>query len=106
MQEDNEAQEDGALAADDMVPEIGQHTRSFISIPDIYQPFTKVAEKVVANYTLFKKPLLTPGELHQLVREAWDMAQSESRYLERTNVVERYVCWPTYTLICWSADIP
>ena len=80
--------EEVALVIDDMVLEIGQNTRSFISIPKIYHPFTKVAEKVGANYTLFKKPLLTPGELHQLVREAWDLAQTANRYLERTSMVE------------------
>ncbi|RPB21815.1 hypothetical protein L211DRAFT_851266 [Terfezia boudieri ATCC MYA-4762] len=45
-----------------LAPGIGRGTRAFSAIPDILQPFASTTQKIVTNYTLYRKPLLTPGE--------------------------------------------
>ena len=46
---------------------------------------------LVANYTLYQKPLLTPGEALLLAQNTWDRAQSANRYVEKVKEVENYV---------------
>ncbi|KAF8415551.1 hypothetical protein BGX38DRAFT_1335304 [Terfezia claveryi] len=53
-----------------LAPGIGRGTQSFSAIPDILQPFTSTAQKIVTNYTYYRKPLLTPGELLLLIQHA------------------------------------
>ena len=51
----------------------------------------KIAEGVVVDYTLFKKALLTPGEVLLLINNAWEKAQLSSRFIEMPGTVNRYV---------------
>ena len=51
---------------------LGRGSRSVAAIPDIYQEMTKIAVKVVAAYTLYQKPLFTPGETLLLIQNSWD----------------------------------
>lgn len=50
-------------------PELGKKSRAFSSIPYRYQATTLGARKIVANYTLFRRALLPPGEVNKLVRQ-------------------------------------
>ena len=70
---------------------LGRGSRSFAAIPDIYQEMTRIASKVVEAYTLYQKPLLTPGETLLLIQNAWDKAQYGDRYLEKVREVDNYV---------------
>ncbi|RPB25705.1 hypothetical protein L211DRAFT_848030 [Terfezia boudieri ATCC MYA-4762] len=74
-----------------LAPGIGKWTRAFAGIPGIHQGITNVARKIVEQYTLYKKPLLTPGEILLLIQNAWARAQIESRYLERVPAVDCYL---------------
>ena len=56
-----------------------------------YQSMAKIAEGVVVGYTLFKKSLLTPGEVLLLINNAWEKAQSRSQLIEMPDTVSRYV---------------
>jgi hypothetical protein len=69
---------------------LGKNTRAFSGIPDNYQSMTIVARRVIENYTLYQKPLLTPGETLLLLQSAWDRAQG-NRYIERIKQVDTYV---------------
>ena len=53
-----------------LAPGIGKGSRSFSSILDIYQPTALVAQKIIQHYTLYQKPLLTPGEVLLLVESS------------------------------------
>ena len=91
MQDDKTGSEDdGILTVSDLGPELGR-TRSFIAIEAKYQPMAKIAEVVVVDYTLFKKALLTPGEVLLLINNAWEKAQLSSRCIEMPGTVNRYV---------------
>ncbi|RPB19932.1 hypothetical protein L211DRAFT_852802 [Terfezia boudieri ATCC MYA-4762] len=57
-----------------LAPGIGRGMRAFSAIPDILQPFASTAQKIVTNYTLYRKPLLTPGEVLLLIQHAWSKA--------------------------------
>ncbi|KAF8437829.1 hypothetical protein BGX38DRAFT_1273858 [Terfezia claveryi] len=70
---------------------IGKKTRSFAGIPGIYQGITNTTRKIVEHYTLYKKPLLTLGEILLLIQNAWARAQTECRYLERVSAVDIYL---------------
>jgi len=52
---------------------------------------TRIAAKVVAAYTLYQKPLLTPEETLLLIQNVWDKAQYGNRYLEKVREVDTYV---------------
>ncbi|RPB19387.1 hypothetical protein L211DRAFT_853202 [Terfezia boudieri ATCC MYA-4762] len=41
-----------------LAPGIGKWTRAFASIPGIHQGITNVTQKIIEQYTLYKKPLL------------------------------------------------
>ena len=45
-----------------LAPGLGKNSRSFAAIPYIYQPTTRTAGKVIENYRLYQKPLLTSAE--------------------------------------------
>jgi sulfur transfer complex TusBCD TusB component (DsrH family) len=70
---------------------MGRGSRSFAAIPDKYQEMTRIAAKVVAAYTLYQKPLLTPGETLLLIQNAWHRAQLHNRYVEKVKEVDNYV---------------
>ncbi|RPB19989.1 hypothetical protein L211DRAFT_852695 [Terfezia boudieri ATCC MYA-4762] len=73
-----------------LAPAIGKGTRAFSAIPSVLQPFTSTAKKIVTKYTLYKKPLLTPGEILLLIQHAWSKAQTEPRYVERVKEVDTF----------------
>ncbi|KAF8430919.1 hypothetical protein BGX38DRAFT_1146771 [Terfezia claveryi] len=54
-----------------LAPDIGKKTRSFASILGIHQGITNTIRKIVEYYTLYKKPLLTPGEIQLLTQNVW-----------------------------------
>jgi hypothetical protein len=74
-----------------LAPGVGKGTRSFSAIPYMLQGFAIAAQKVVINYTLYRKPLLTPGEVLLLIQSAWNKVQTEPRYIEREKEVDSYV---------------
>ena len=75
-----------------LAPGIGRGSRSFSSIPIEYQSTVLLGAKIIENYTLYQKPLLTPGEILLLVRNTWEAAQTEqNRYVEKIKVVDIYV---------------
>ena len=88
-----------------LAPGLGRGSRSFAAIPDIYQEMTRIAAKVVAAYTLYQKPLLTPGETLLLIQNAWDRAQYGDRYLEKVREVDNYVRSENPDNLCRTANI-
>ena len=50
--------------------ELSRKSRAFSSIPYEHQATTQGAREIVANYTLFRKALLPPGEVNKLVFRA------------------------------------
>ncbi|KAF8418912.1 hypothetical protein BGX38DRAFT_1242449, partial [Terfezia claveryi] len=73
-----------------IAPGLGKNTRAFSSIPGHYQHMTSIARTVVENYTLYRKPFLTPGETLLLLQSAWHKAQG-NRYVERIKPVDTYL---------------
>ena len=59
---------------------------------DMYEGMAYKARAIIENYTLFKKPLLKPIELHQLFEEACLRSQEGYRQLEITAEMDEYVC--------------
>ena len=88
--ENNEAEP--SQSASVLAPILGVGSRSFSSIPYPLQPYTKVAQKIVASYTLYKKPLMTVDETIALINKAWAKVQMQPRQVELVKVVENYVC--------------
>ena len=80
------SEDDRLLTVSGLAPELGR-TRSFNAIEAKYQSMTKIAEAVVVDYTLFKKSLLTPGKVLLLINNAWEKAQSGSRFVEMPGTV-------------------
>ena len=75
-----------------LAPGVGKTSRAFIAIPERYHEMTRIAQKVVSEYTLYQKPLLTAGETILLIQSAWDKAQlTGNRQVERIKAVETYV---------------
>jgi len=75
-----------------LAPGLGQDTRAFTGIPDRHQGSAAIAWKIVEDYTLYHKPLLTPGEMLLLVQDAWHRAQKQSKqHLHKVKEVDRYV---------------
>ena len=62
------------------------------TIPDMYEGVAYKARAIIENHTLFKKPLLIPVELHQLIEEASLWSQEGYRQLEITAGMDEYVC--------------
>ncbi|RPB18309.1 hypothetical protein L211DRAFT_854246 [Terfezia boudieri ATCC MYA-4762] len=75
-----------------LAPGVGKGTRAFSAIPSVLQPFASTTKKIVTKYTLYKKPLLTPGEILLLIQHAWSKAQTEPCYVERVKEVDTFVC--------------
>ncbi|KAF8440636.1 hypothetical protein BGX38DRAFT_1205495 [Terfezia claveryi] len=73
-----------------IAPGLGKNTRAFSSIPGHYQHMTSIARTVVENYTLYRKPFLTPGETLLLLQSAWHKAQG-NQYVERIKPVDTYL---------------
>jgi len=65
-----------------LTPGVGKISRSFIAIPERYHEMTRIAQKVVADYTLYQKPLLTAGETILQIQYAWDKAQTGNCQVE------------------------
>ena len=75
-----------------LAPGIGWGSRSFSSIPIEYKSTVLLGAKIIANYTLYQKVLLTPGEILLLLRNTWEAAQTEqNRHVEKIKVVDIYV---------------
>ena len=53
-----------------LAPGLGNHSRAYAVIPCMYQSTTRTAGKMTQNYTLYQKPLLTPGEVLLLLENA------------------------------------
>lgn len=64
--------EDNPLSAAVIAPGIIKSTRLFSLIPDKYQVLAIEARTIVERYALYQKPLLTPGEVLQLLERAQD----------------------------------
>ena len=62
------------------------------TIPDMYEGMAYKACAIIENYTVFKRPLLKPIELHQLIEEACLPSQGGYRQLEITAELDEYVC--------------
>ena len=86
------------LGARDLAPDLKISDKSFEAIPKNLQSLAKEAGKIVTNYTLFKNPLLTPGEMCLLNGSAWDDVQCDvvdmRFYHEKPKIVTRFVCSP------------
>jgi len=80
-----------------LAPGIGKTSRSFVAIPERYYEMTRIAQKVVADYTLYQKLLLTAGETILLIQHAWNKAQTGNCQVERVRAVESYVS-STYSI--------
>jgi len=65
-----------------LAPDVGKISRSFVAIPKRYHEMTRIAQKVVVDYTLYQKPLLTARETILLIQDAWDKAQTGNRQVE------------------------
>ena len=50
------------------------------------------ARKIVANYSLFRKALLPPGEVNKLVSRAWQHAYTGDAQIEFPDKAMVYVC--------------
>ena len=61
-------------------------------ILDMYEGMAYKARAIIENYTLFKKPLLKPIELHELIEEACLRSQEVYRQLEIHAEMDEYVC--------------
>ena len=72
-------------------PELGRKSRAFSSIPYKHQVTTLGARKIVANYTLFRKALLPPGEVNKLVSRAWEHAYTGDPQIEFPDKAMVYV---------------
>ena len=72
--------------------ELGKKSRAFSGIPYKYQATTLGARKIVANYTLFRKALLPPGEVNKLVSRAWEHAYTGDAQIEFPDKAMVYVC--------------
>ena len=120
MQDDEETQdtnEDGEsemgsdvedVSAGVLAPGLGKKSRSITVIPSKFQPITAEAKKLIENYTYYQKPLLTPGELVQLVERSWDRANrnnSSGRYLLINSDLRSYVCINNSAFECWITDL-
>ena len=73
-------------------PELGRNSRAFSSILYIYQAPTLVARKIVANYTLFRRALLPPGEVNKLVARAWQRSYKGDAQIDFPDKANVYVC--------------
>ena len=73
-------------------PELGTKSRAFSSILYKYQATTLEARKIVANYTLFRKALLPPGEVNKLVSRAWQHAYTGDAQIDFLDKAMVYVC--------------
>ena len=62
------------------------------TILDMYEGMAYKARAIIENYTLFKKPLLKPIELHELIEEACLRSQEVYRQLEIPAEMDEYVC--------------
>ena len=73
-------------------PELGRNSRAFSRVPYIYQATTLEVRKIVANYTLFRRALLPPGEVNKLVARAWERAYTGDVQIEFPDKGNIYVC--------------
>ena len=80
-----------------LAPGVRKTCRSFMAIPKWYHEMTRIAQKVVADYTLYQKWLLTAGETILLIQHAWDKAQTGNHQIEQVRAVENYVS-STYSI--------
>ena len=67
---------------DVLAPGVRKTSRSFVAIPERYYEITRIAQKIVADYTLYQKPLLIVGETILLIQHAWDKAQTGNCQVE------------------------
>jgi len=86
-----------------LAPGLGKTTRAFSGLPDHYQNITSIALRVVENYTLYRKPLLTPDETLLLLQSACDKAQGD-RYVKKIKQVDTYVRCPNTDSKVWATD--
>jgi len=64
-----------------LAPGVRKISRSFVAIPERYHEMTRIAQKVVADYTLYQKPLLTAADTI-LIQHAWDKVQTGNHQVE------------------------
>jgi len=64
---------------------------------------TSIAQRVVENYTLYQKPLITTGETLLLLQSACDRAQGD-RHVEKIQLVDTYVRCPNSKSKGWATD--
>ena len=88
---ESERDEESAVSTVVLAQGIGRRTRAFCAILDALQGFVIAAQKIVINYTLYRKPLLTLGEVLLLVQSACERVQTEPRYAEEVKEVHGYV---------------
>jgi hypothetical protein len=81
--------EQGPTACD-LMP--GRKSRSLSSLPYECQKAARLSNPLVVDYTLFKKPLLSAGEIELLVRDVWHKTQMEPRQVEKPREFDNYVC--------------
>jgi len=86
-----------------LAPGLGKTTRAFSGLPDHYQNMTSIARRVVENYTLYRKPLLTSAETLRLLQSAWDRTQGD-RYVEKIKQVDTYLRYPNSGSKEWATD--
>ena len=52
-----------------LAPGMGRGTRGFLCIPEECKTMASMALSVIAHYTLYQKPLLTPVEILLLIQD-------------------------------------
>ena len=78
---------------------MGRGTRGFAGIPEDCKTMVTMAQRVIAHYTLYQKPLLTPVEILLLIQDTWRKVQTENRYMEKDRSVDSYVCEKTSVML-------
>ena len=70
-------------------PKLESKSRAFSSIPYKYQGITLGARKIVANYTLFRRALLPPGDVNKLIARSWERSYTDDAQLEEADVPDK-----------------
>ena len=70
---------------------IGRGPRGFAVTPEQCKTMASMAQRVIAYYTLYQKPLLTPVEILLLIQDAWRKVQSGNRFVKKDNTVDSHV---------------
>ena len=98
----------GIMSTTVLAPGLGKNSRSFAAIPYIYQPTTRTAGKVIENYRLYQKPLLTSAEVLLLIENVsgaignlvitsyyWGEYMSCEAYITEITISGLIACWIT-----------